>query len=192
MKLLNNKKVIGFVFFLLFALVFSGCLKTPDPTPTPTYTAETEKVQIKSWLKQMVVNKQKVLSIPDFNGIDSTKIGTALYYIADTAKVGTGNLVQIGNTVTVKYTGMFLNGNVFDTSNSSLGGTFTFTVTNPTDPNSQVISGWQEAIVILKKGSAAAFIIPSAKAYGSSGNRMTPYTPLLFYIEVVSIKTDSL
>jgi hypothetical protein len=193
MKLLNNEKVIGFVFFLLFALVFSGCLKTPDPTPTPTYTAETEKVQIKSWLKQMVVNKQKVLSIPDFNGIDSTKIGTALYYIADTAKVGTGNLVQIGNTVTVKYTGMFLNGNVFDASTSSPTGTFTFTVTSPIDPNSHVISGWQEAIVLLKKGSAAAFMIPSAKAYGPAGYSIIPqYSPLIFIIEVVSIKTDSL
>jgi len=193
MKMLNSKKVFGFVFFFLVALAFSGCLKNPDPTPTTTYTAETEKVQIKSWLKQMVINKQKVLSIPDHIGIDSTKIGTALYYIADTAKVGTGNLVQIGNTVTVKYTGMFLNGSVFDTSNSSLGGTFTFNVTSPTDPATKVISGWQEAIVVLKKGSSAAFLIPSAKAYGPGGySIIPPYSSLIFIIEVVSIKTNSL
>jgi FKBP-type peptidyl-prolyl cis-trans isomerase FkpA len=141
----------------------------------------------------MVVKKQKVVSIPNHDGIDSTKIGTALYYVVDTTKVGTGDLVKIGNTVTVKYTGMFLNGSVFDTSTSHGDGTFSFIVTNPTDPNNQVISGWQEAIVMLKKGSSAAFLIPSAKAYGPSGySIIPPYSPLIFIIEVVSIKSNSL
>ncbi|MEI8113601.1 MAG: FKBP-type peptidyl-prolyl cis-trans isomerase [Bacteroidia bacterium] len=193
MKMLNRNKAFGFVFFLLLAFVFSGCLKTPDTSPTTNYSSETEKVQVKSWLKQMVVKKQKVLSIPDHNGIDSTKIGTALYYVADTTKVGTGNLVKVGNTVTVKYTGMFLDGSVFDTSTTHGDGTFTFTVTSPTDPNSQVISGWQEAVVILKTGSSAAFLIPSAKAYGPGGySIIPPYTPLIFIISVVDIKTNSL
>lgn len=41
----------------------------------------------------------------------------------------------------------------------------------------------------LNKGASAAFLIPSAKAYGTTGYRsIPPNTPLIFIIEVVDIK----
>ena len=111
MKKIKNFKV--YVFLLLAATVISSCLKTPDQNSTNT--PEKEASQIQSWLAQMVTNK---------NDIDTTSTG--LFYIVK--KIGTGATVKAGDSVTVKYTGMFLDGSVFDTSDkaSNPSGTFKF------------------------------------------------------------------
>jgi len=179
MKKIKNFKV--YVFLLLAATVISSCLKTPDQNSTNT--PEKEASQIQSWLAQMVTNK---------NDIDTTSTG--LFYIVK--KIGTGATVKAGDSVTVKYTGMFLDGSVFDTSDkaSNPSGTFKFLHKAPTDPTRTLIQGWEEGVEVLSKGSSAAFLIPSAKGYGVNGSYpyIPPYTPLIFVIDVVDIKSNSL
>lgn len=149
---------------LVLALVFvSGCKKYEAP-----YSSEKEASQIKTWVGTMVKNKISV---------DSTSTG--LYYITD--KVGTNPLVQAGDTITVQYTGMFLDKTVFD---SSANYTYIHKAANQ-----RMIPGWEEGIEHLGKGGSATFLIPSAEAYGSMGySLIPPYTPLLFIIEVIDIK----
>lgn len=103
-------------------------------------------------------------------------------YIIENKK-GSGTTVSKGDTIEVKYTGKFLDGKVFDTSDNS-----------PTPVKfpigvGMVIKGWDEAIVGLKAGSKVSLVIPSEKGYGGMANGPIPaYSPLYFDIEIVSVK----
>lgn len=166
-----NVKLSVFVLFLVLAI--SSCMKTDMPEPT-SYTAEREAGMIKDWKAGM--KKGKI-------AYDST--ASKIYYISDTTKIGTGAKVKAGDIVTVKYTGLFLDGTIFDASAyHSLQGTMTYI--HKTD---RMISGWEEGIELMNKGASFVFLFPSSLAYGSSGSdAIPPYTPLLFVIEVVDIK----
>lgn len=169
MKKLNTLLKV-FVFVLFAAVVVSGCKKED---PYAAYTAEREAGLITDWLAAMVKNNKD---------IDTTSTG--IYYIVE--KEGTGETVKTGNTVTVKYTGMFMDGSIFDASAYHGDGTMTY-VHRAND--SRMIQGWEEGIETMKKGGVAAFLLPSAKAYGATGNAsIPPYSPLIFIIEVTDIK----
>ncbi len=87
----------------------------------------------------------------------------------------TTDSVANGPTVKVKYTGKFANGHVFDQSTS--GATFELT---------GVISGFSEAIKLMRVGEKATAILPSKIAYGEDGGGTMPvYMPLIFDIEVL-------
>ncbi|HXC06699.1 MAG TPA: FKBP-type peptidyl-prolyl cis-trans isomerase, partial [Bacteroidia bacterium] len=111
--------------------------------------------------------------------VKPTKSG--LYYI-ETQK-GTGDNAKAGQTVSVKYTGKFLNGEVFDASERHGGAPFDFTI-----GQKQVIPGWDEALQLMKKGGKATLIIPSDLAYGDGGGQMKPYATLVFEVELVNVK----
>ena len=51
----------------------------------------------------------------------------------------------------------------------------------------QVIPGWDEGIMLLKKGGAAKLVIPSDLAYGSqgAGGVIPPDATLVFEVELV-------
>jgi peptidylprolyl isomerase len=169
------KRLSTLIKICIFALItiasVQGCKKAEDPYAS--YTLEREQTMIKDWLATMVTNKKN---------IDTTSTG--LYYIVETK--GTGATVKAGNTVKVKYTGMFLDGVVFDSSTYRGDGTMTYI---HKDSNTRMIQGWEEGIEVLNKGAKAAFLIPSAKGYGPTGNNTIPRnTPLIFIIEVVDIK----
>ena len=167
MKKLNALLKVG-VLVLFSALIISGCNKNEDPYAE--YTPEREATLIKDWLAQMVTNKKD---------IDTTSTG--IFYIVE--KEGTGETVKSGNTVKVKYTGMFLDGTIFDASAYHGDGTMTYI--HKTDP---LIKGWEEGIEVMRKGGIAAFLVPSAKGYGTTGaGSIPPNTPLIFIIEVIEI-----
>jgi len=81
---------------------------------------------------------------------------------------GTGSAVVTGNSVSVYYTGMFINGTEFD---SNVNGTpITFTV-----GSHQVIPGFENALVGMKAGQTKTVHIPVDEAYG-------PYNPANIYV----------
>jgi len=94
---------------------------------------------------------------------------------------GKGDIPRSGQTVTVNYTGMVLDGTVFDSSTGREP--FEFVL-----GQGQVIRGWDEAISKLKVGSKARVIITSNLAYGDqqTGPVITPFSTLIFDIELVS------
>lgn len=94
---------------------------------------------------------------------------------------GNGPVASSGQTVKVNYTGMVLDGTVFDSSTGR--GPIEFVL-----GQGQVIRGWDEAISKLKVGSKARIIIPSHLAYGDrqTGPVITPFSTLIFDIELVS------
>ena len=109
------------------------------------------------------------------NDITTEPTSSGIYYI-ETLK-GSGPEASGGDQCEVKYKGMFLDGEEFDS------GVFTFQL-----GYGQVIRGWDEGINYMREGGKAILIIPSTMAYGVSGSRSIPgYTTLIFEVEILSI-----
>lgn len=114
------------------------------------------------------------------------KTESGVYYIV--TKEGNGPQAAAGKTVSVHYKGTFLDGKEFDGSRTnpmSGGKPFEFVL-----GNQQVIKGWDDAIVKLKKGSEAILLIPSPLAYGAQdrGPDMPANSILRFDVELVDVK----
>ncbi len=102
-----------------------------------------------------------------------------------------------GDTLLVNYIGKTLDGKVFDTnSKEEAQKAGVFQDGRPYEPfqfvvkAGQVIPGWDEGFLLLNTGSKARLIIPSKLAYGpnQSGPDIAPYSPLVFDVELLSIK----
>ena len=83
-------------------------------------------------------------------------------------------------SVTVHYTGMSLEGLVFDSS-VERGQPATFGL-------NQVISGWTEGVQLMSVGSKFKFYIPHDLAYGSNGagSDIGPNETIVFEVELIS------
>ena len=111
---------------------------------------------------------------------DAEPMESGLYFISVTK--GSGNKPVAGDKVKVHYTGMFLDGNKFDSS-VDRGEPFEFTL-----GQGQVIRGWDEGIAMMRKGGKAVMVIPSDLAYGPQGNRgIPPSSTLVFEVELIDI-----
>lgn len=94
---------------------------------------------------------------------------------------GSGDPPKPTDQVTVNYRGTLLDGTEFDAS-AKHGGPATFTA-------SQVIPGWQEALLLMKPGSKYQLWIPPKLAYDvDSPPMIPPGSMLIFDVELVSIK----
>ena len=103
-------------------------------------------------------------------------------------KKGTGRLAKAGETVILHYTGTLTNGVKFDSSRDR-SGPFAFKL-----GVGQVIKGWDEGVAKLRIGDQAILVIPSDLAYGpkGAGDVIPPNSKLIFIVEVVDVKANSL
>jgi len=86
------------------------------------------------------------------------------------------------DTVETNYRGTLINGEEFDSSYKR-GQTAVFPVTG-------VISGWTEALLLMKVGDKWQLFIPPELAYGERGaGPIGPNSTLIFDIELLSIKS---
>ncbi|MDR0784930.1 MAG: FKBP-type peptidyl-prolyl cis-trans isomerase [Treponema sp.] len=90
-----------------------------------------------------------------------------------------------GQTVSVKYRGMFLSGEVFDASDIH-GGPIEFKI-----GMGVVIAGWEEMILDMKTGEKRLAVLPPELAYGERGvgkGAVPPNSFLIFEQELVAIR----
>jgi FKBP-type peptidyl-prolyl cis-trans isomerase len=104
---------------------------------------------------------------------------SGLYYFD--VVVGDGRQPVMHDTVSVIYTGKFLDGTVFD---SNVGST---KLVFPAGEG-LTIAGFDEGITYMKQGGKATFLVPSSLAYGAMGYyTIAGYTPLLYDVELVKV-----
>ncbi len=118
------------------------------------------------------------------NKITVKPTADSIYVLQDTP--GAGRAVADGDSVEVRYKGMFLDGKIFDQSSAHGGkGTFTFVYSQ----HAQLIQGWIKVIGAMHEGEKVTVLIPSSMGYGErgAGGLIQPFTPLLFDIEVVKL-----
>lgn len=94
---------------------------------------------------------------------------------------GKGDKPKPGTDIKAHYTGKLVNGMVFDSS-VERGEPLEFTV-----GVGQVIAGWDEALVDMRKGEKRVLIIPPQLGYGASGagGVIPPNATLIFEVEMV-------
>lgn len=109
----------------------------------------------------------------------------SLYILQRTGTIG--KEINDGDTIEIKYTGMLLDGTIFDQSDKGDGGkgTYKFQYKH----NAQLIRGWIEVLATMHEGEKVRFLLPSSVGYGpsSAGKDIKPYSTLLFEIEVVKV-----
>jgi len=105
-----------------------------------------------------------------------------------TEVVEEGELVQGRDTLAVDYTGMLLDGTVFDTSieqtardNGLFNESRNYEPYNVILGESSVISGWHWALSRMKEGEKATALIPSAYGYGSQAQGPIPANSVLVF-----------
>jgi len=101
-------------------------------------------------------------------------------YVQDVV-VGDGPIARRTSRVWIHYVGWLPDGSVFD---ASLGG----------DPfhtrlgGSEVIRGWNEGIVGMRRGGTRRLVVPPRLAYGSRGQGdVPPGATLIFEVELVDV-----
>ena len=94
---------------------------------------------------------------------------------------GSGKSPNPGDPVTVHYRGTLIDGSEFDSSYSR-GQPATFKC-------DRVISGWKEALPMMKEGAKWQLVIPPELAYGQrgAGSKIPPNSTLIFEVELLSI-----
>lgn len=153
----NFRIIIPLVIFILMLSVTS-C----DPSRK---MEKQEKEEIEAYLSKN-------------SSLNFVKQPSGLYYHEVVA--GTGISPVRTDSAYVNYTGMFLDGTIFD-SNVTSGKLYGFII-------GLNITGFDEGITLMKPGGKATILIPSKLAYGSMGTYgISGYTPLLFDIELVKV-----
>lgn len=121
-------------------------------------------------------NDDAIATYLDNNDLIATRTSDGLYYIID--EPGEDPKPTENSTVTVNYTGYFLNGQIFDESQDGTPATFSL---------KGVIEGWKLGIPFFGTGGTGKLLIPSQLAYGSEGaSTIPPNFPLVFDIELLA------
>jgi FKBP-type peptidyl-prolyl cis-trans isomerase FkpA len=152
-----------------------------------------QKVLRKKQDEQLIKDAETLTTYFKEKGISPEKTESGIYYIIH--EEGSGVQAEPGMQVNVSYTGMLLDGRVFDSSNEEIAKEANqYNPQRPYGPIDfqlgvgRVISGWDEGIALLKVGAKATFYIPSPLAYGP--NRRSELIGeneiLVFDIELVS------
>jgi FKBP-type peptidyl-prolyl cis-trans isomerase len=97
-------------------------------------------------------------------------------------KEGSGDSPKAQDTVTVNYRGTFIDGKEFDSS-AKAGKPLTTRVTGG------IITGWTEALKLMKPGAKWILYIPPNLAYGEQGRPgIPPASTLVFEVELISVQ----
>ncbi|MFL0683718.1 MAG: FKBP-type peptidyl-prolyl cis-trans isomerase [Algoriphagus aquaeductus] len=146
--------------------------------------------------KTLIVEEAKTIeAYATEKGLNVQKTENGLYYVIE--KEGTGEATAPGTTLYVNYAGYLLDGTLFDTSWPEIAkANNMFNEGRPYEPlpvnvgMGQVIPGWDEGLLLLKKGSKAKFLIPSPLAYGENGaGSMIPANSILIFdVEVTDVQ----
>lgn len=164
----------NFAFVVFASFLLSSCFKGSDNREMCNYDA--------CLVKASDNEVQAVQTYLTNNNIQAEKHCSGLFYRIETP--GTGKTAGVCDNITINYKGSLTNGNVFDQS------------TNPvTFQLGQLITGWKNAIPLIKEGGRIHLYIPSSLGYGNqdykdrNGNVIIPGGSILvFEVELKQVQ----
>jgi peptidylprolyl isomerase len=150
-----------------FMAAIANPAKIVTATPTPSPTAFTLTFPI-----SRVMGTEPTIGKPTGDAPKTLVMGDLV--------VGTGDVVNSGDTVAVQYVLMdWATGNILESSWKGNPATF---------PLSSVISAWQRGIPGMKVGGRRLLIAPPDWAYGAAGNgKVGPNANLVFVVDLLAI-----
>ncbi|WP_025765081.1 FKBP-type peptidyl-prolyl cis-trans isomerase [Dyadobacter tibetensis] len=154
-------------FFLPYYYAFGSSSQSNIPAYSPV------RMEL-----ELIKNRTEVQQIDDFLEKKQFQVSErtpANLVIIRTNQV-VGDTLGVGKSVSVKYTGKFLNDKKFDEG--------TFSLTTGT---SGAIAGFDRAVRRMRKGEKAIVVFPSSLGYGTAGSlpSIPGYTPLQFELEIL-------
>lgn len=121
-------------------------------------------------------NEADIKAYVEANDLTAVRSNSGLYYVIE--EEGTGTQAVATSNVTVAYKGYFLNGSVFDQSDSE-GISFGL---------NQVIKGWTEGIAYFKEGGNGILLVPAHLGYGSRDyNGIPGGSVLIFEVTLIAV-----
>ncbi|MFC2097639.1 FKBP-type peptidyl-prolyl cis-trans isomerase [Bacteroidota bacterium] len=98
---------------------------------------------------------------------------------------GKGEKAEIGNVLTINFTGTLIDGKIFESTLSS-GKPYSFKL-----GGKGVLQGFNEAFIGMRVGTKAKLIIPSKLAYAEEGFKdiILPFSTLIFNIDLISVRS---
>ncbi len=133
----------------ILVLTLSNCSKNKD------YTA---------------IDRELIVNYLADHNLTATEHESGLFYIHTLE--GSGGHPSPTSTITIKYKGYFLDGEVFDKTGDNQSASFYL-------PN--LIEGWQIGIPLMKKGGKIKLFIPSRLGYGSRESGAVPANSVLIF-----------
>ncbi|PLX23468.1 MAG: peptidylprolyl isomerase [Marinilabiliales bacterium] len=144
--------------FVVFSTLFIACDEDNDEL---TYE------------EQLAKDIEKIQDYLNENGLSANAGEDGLYYIIE--EEGIGSVPTVDSTVKVKYTGKYLDDEVFGSG------------TIEAELN-KFILGWQLGIPYFKEGGNGTLYIPSGLGYGIHGYGTIPKNEvLIFDIELIDV-----
>ncbi len=172
-----------------------------------TFQLKIQHVVPKDQMQAFIAKEKETADSTEKVGIDKyikdhnmTPITTpsGLNYVV--VQKGAGAMPVAGDTVVVNYTGKLLSGKIFDTNDEKVAQENKMfnaqrKMQKGYDPIHfpigvhQVVAGWDEALLLMNKGSKFQLVLPSKLAYGERGASadIGPNTSLLFDVELVDV-----
>ncbi len=157
-----------------------------------------EEVEAEAKAKEAAALEAEKAAIAQYikdNNIKVKPQESGIYFIS--TKRGSGNLVKQGQKVKVNYAGYLLDGRYFDTNIESVAKEQgLYNPQRPYEPMEvsagvgQMIPGFDEALLLMRKGGKATVIIPFAQAYGSRdmGPDLPAFSTLVFEMEITDVQ----
>ncbi len=99
-----------------------------------------------------------------------------------TTQKGSGTAAQVGDVLTMNYTGYLLDGTIFDSSLNPDRTPFQFALIADLGEQPQVITGWDPGLEGIKVGETRTLILPSSLAYGTTGSGPIPANATLVFV----------
>lgn len=159
----------------------------------PQMTTEQMQTTLNNFRKKLISQKQaEAKALSDSNKksgeafLTNNKKQAGVVTLADglqykVIKAGTGVAPKEGETITVNYSGKFVDGKEFDSSYQR-GKPAVFVLSK------ELIPGWVEALKLMKAGSTWELYVPAHLAYGERGvGPIGPNQVLIFKIELLSV-----
>ena len=118
------------------------------------------------------------------NNLVTKKTATGLRYI--TIKKGEGETASFGKRVELSYSGKFLNGREFNSTQRLENGVQEFYV----GQELQVLKGIEEALLFMKEGDIVLLLLPSWIAFGEKGSStgiVKEKTPVVYKVELTKL-----
>lgn len=134
-------------------IIFQSCKKKDFCTDVKTTAPTIEVNALRNYLTT--------------NGITASEDSRGFFYKIN--KSGADKQPTICSQVTVKYSGKLIDGTVFDSTDNA-----TFLL-------SDLITGWQEGIPLIKEGGDITLYLPPTLGYGSSTHGPIPGSSILIF-----------
>lgn len=166
---------VGVSIFVILQMRAENQIKRTENAATNSQTAD-----------NTATTKQEATMLEGTKLQNFTPIAKVDKLQAQDLKVGTGEEVKQGATVTAHYTGALAkDGTIFQSSHDGKNEPVEF-------PLSGVIQGWTLGVPGMKVGGIRRLVIPAAQAYGSSSPaaNIPANSDLVFDIEITAVKNQ--